>query len=111
MILEDKTIILSTDDLMNYLEEKLGHDIIAAINEFYDFTTLDSYAELEEELSCCKSCLDDRDMEISALEQDVVDLENKLTSVFDKIREHITEDFDYDDFNYFLDKLENGDED
>lgn len=111
MVLKDKTVILSTNDLINYLEEKLGHDIIAAINEFYDFTTLDSYAELQEELSYCESCLDDRDMEISALEQDVADLETKLADVFDKIRDHIAEDFDYDDFNYFLDKLENGDED
>ena len=110
MVLKDKTVILSTDDLINYLEEKLGEDIIAAIDEFYDFTTTDSYEELQEELSYCESCLDERDMEISALENDVVELEDKLTKVFDKIRDHIAEDFDYDDFNYFLDKLENGDE-
>jgi hypothetical protein len=110
MVLKDKTIILSTNDLINYLEEKLGEDIIAAIDEFYDFTTTDAYEDLQEELSYCESCLDERDMEISALENELVEVENKLANVFDKIRDHIAEDFDYDDFKHFLDKLEKGDE-
>lgn len=83
MVLKDKTVILDTNDLMTYLAEKLGDEIIEALEQLYDATITDAYIEIEEELRGVETLLEERDMEISALEQQLYELEKE----FDKLSE------------------------